>query len=261
MITIKENTLERISTWTKDSIYVLTDFDHTLTSGDSTTSWGILEDSTYLPAEYNQERQKLSNHYGPIEFDETIPEESKKISMNEWWTKHLNLFIKYRLSEEAVLNETSSLKTMILRPGTKELLKKLADDKIPVIIVSAGIGNYIESCLKSNNCYYDNIHIISNFLKFENSYATGIKSNLIHSLNKNEVSLSNEIKEYIQNRKNIILFGDHTGDTNMTQDKNALKIGFLEKNVTQNKPYYEEKFDLVCIESDFNEIINTITIL
>ena len=261
MLTIKENTLERIATWKKDSIYILTDFDKTITSGNSITSWGVLEESTHMPQEYKLEKDILAKYYGPIENDETINFNAKKEAMNEWWTKHLNLFIKYQVSEEIIKKESINHHTMTLRKGAKEFLEKLNKDNIPVIIISAGIGNFIESFLKAHNCYYDNIHIISNFITFENGIATGIKSNLIHSQNKNEISMSQEIKNYISTRSNTIILGDNTGDAYMSPDKNALRIGFLEEKLSENKKHYEEKFDIVCINSDFNEILENISIL
>lgn len=260
MITIRNNTLERISTWTKDSIYVLADFDRTITSGNSTTSWGILEKSNYMPKEYSIERQKLYNYYGPLEIDETIAPNEKKIYMHEWWSKHLNLLVKHQVSEK-LINESSKHNIMTLRPGAKTLLENLYKNNIPVIIISAGIGNFIETFLKNNNCYYDNIHIISNFIKFDNGIAVGIKSTLIHTQNKNEVTLSPIVKEYISNRSNIILFGDNTGDARMTTDKNTLRIGFLEEKINENKPFYEEAFDIVCINSDYNELLEILPIL
>ena len=261
MITIKENTLERIKSWTKDSIYILTDFDHTLTSNSSTTSWGILEKSNYIPKEYNKKRMELFNYYGPKEFDETIKPEEKQKLMDEWWNKHLNLFIEYQLSEEIVTKESSKKDTMILRDGTKTLLQNLHQNNIPVIIISAGIGNFIEAFLKNNNCYYDNIHIISNFISFKNGIADGITSKLINSQNKNEITLSSETKNLIGNRTHPIIIGDNTGDAEMSQVPDALRIGFLEKKVTENKVFYEETFDIVCTNSSFQELINILPIL
>lgn len=261
MISIKENTLERISHWTNDSIYILADFDHTITSKDSITSWGILENSNIMPDEYKIERIKLLEQYRPIEIDETISFNERKTAMNDWWSKHLELFVKYHLSEETIIKEASKPNIMTLRAGAKEFLEKLNLLNIPLIIISAGIGDFLEAFLKSINCYYDNIHIISNYLDFKNGIATGVKSALIHSQNKNEISLSPEIKQYISNRSNIILLGDNTGDAYMTSDPNALKIGFLEEKITENRPYYEETFDIVCTNTSYDELLEILPIL
>ena len=136
---------------------------------------------------------------------------------------------------------------------------------IPVIIISAGIGNFIENFLKINNCYYDNIYIYSNVIDFKDGYAIGIKDEVINSMNKNLVSLPDEIKNKIKNRNNIILLGDSLNDLKMIdEDKrvDALKIGFLEDNVEENKKYFINEFDIVCTDNaSFDELNKKINIL
>ena len=66
---------------------------------------------------------------------------------------------------------------------TKEFLRKMNEMNIPVIIISAGIGNVIEEFLKLENDYYDNIKIISNFIVFENGEfkeIAGDRNNLLY---------------------------------------------------------------------------------
>lgn len=265
MIIIKNGTLERVKDWTDDSIYVLTDFDRTITVGNSESSWSILSKSNVVPKEYIEERQELFDYYRPIEIDETLDYDTKSKLMTEWWNKHIGLFVKYRLSEEVINNAAQNLRVMSFRDGAREFLKNMKDRNIPVIIISAGIGNFIEQFLIKNNCNFDNIYIVSNFLKFENGIATGVSDNVIHSLNKNEVSLPNNIKELIENRKNIILLGDSTSDIRMAREEarnQALKIGFLEEKVEENKAYYQEQFDVVCTDNTtYNELFQKLPIL
>ena len=265
MIIIKNGTLERVKEWIDDSIYVLTDFDRTITVGNSESSWSILSKSNVVPKEYVEERQELFDYYRPIEIDETLDYDTKSKLMTEWWNKHIGLFVKYRLSEEVINNAAQNLRVMSFRDGAREFLKNMKDRNIPVIIISAGIGNFIEQFLIKNNCNFDNIYIVSNFLKFENGIATGVSDNVIHSLNKNEVSLPNNIKELIENRKNIILLGDSTSDIRMAREEarnQALKIGFLEEKVEENKDYYQEQFDVVCTDNTtYNELFQKLPIL
>lgn len=56
--------------------------------------------------------------------------------------------------------------------------------KVPVIILSAGIGNAIETFLNNEKCYYDNIYIISNFIEFKEDKMQKFTASLIHSMNK-----------------------------------------------------------------------------
>ena len=265
MITIKEGTLKRIKDWTDETIYILTDFDRTITIGNSESSWSILSKSSEVPKEYVEERQEFYNYYRPFEIDETLDYETKNKLMIEWWNKHIGLFIKYKLSEDVINNAARNLRVMSFRAGAKEFLKDMFDRNIPVIIISAGIGNFIKQFLIKNDCDFPNIFIVSNFIKFENGIATGVSDNVIHSLNKNEVSLPNEIKELINNRHNIILLGDSISDIKMAKEENreqALKIGFLEEKVEENKPYFEDAFDIVCQDNvDYNELSKKLTIL
>jgi len=265
MIIVKNGTLERINNWNDNSIYVLTDFDRTITVGNSESSWSILSKSNMVPKEYVQERQAFYDYYRPYEINEKIDYETKNKLMTEWWNKHIGLFVKYQLSEEVINTAAKNLRVMSFREGAKEFLENMKERNIPVIIISAGIGNFIEQFLIKNNCNFDNIYIVSNFLKFENGIAIGVSDNVIHSLNKNEVSLPNEIKKLIKNRPNIILLGDSISDIRMAREearKDALKIGFLEEKVEENKTYYIEQFDVVCTENTgYDELSQKLRIL
>lgn len=263
MITINDKTLSRIKNWNKDSIHILTDFDYTITSQSSITSWEVLARSNLLPPQYMDERQKLYEFYRPLEIDETLPLEKRHQYMADWWTKHIALLIKYKVTEDIINEAVKNPKIMKFRPGAKKFLKICKEQNIPVIIISAGIGNFIEQFLINNNCNYDNIHIVSNFLEFENNIVTGMTKPIIHSLNKNEAALSNEISKIIAQRKNIILLGDNTQDIKMASPsarKNALKIGFLDEKIEENKKYYETTFDIVCTKSSYNELIELLPI-
>ena len=265
MISIKEETLNKIKNWSDDSIYVLTDFDRTITVGNSASSWSILSKSDMVPKEYVNERQELYDYYRPYEIDESLDYDIKNQLMSEWWNKHIGLFIKYKLSEEVINNAARNLRVMAFREGAKEFLESMRDRNIPVIIISAGIGNFIEQFLIKNDCNFSNIFIVSNFIKFENGIAIGVSDNVIHSLNKNEVSLPGEIKSLIKNRTNIILLGDSISDLRMAKEEsrlNALKIGFLEEKVEENKSYFEKQFDVVCTDNtNYSELSEKIRIL
>ena len=265
MIYIKEDTLKRIDGWTDESIYVLTDFDRTITVGNSDSSWSILSKSDMVPKEYVIERQEFYNQYRPIEIDESIDFDTRNRLMTEWWNKHIGLFIKYKLAEDVINSAARNLRVMAFREGAREFLESMRDRNIPVIIISAGIGNFIEQFLIKNNCNFDNIFIVSNFIKFENGVAVGVNDNVIHALNKNEVSLPDDIKELIKNRPNAILLGDSIADIRMAKEEsrdNALKIGFLEEKIEENMPYYRDAFDVVGTNNTtYNELFGKVRVL
>ena len=149
---------------------------------------------------------------------------------------------------------------MYFRSGAIEFIEFLHKNNIPLIIISAGIGNIIENFLKINNCLFDNIHVISNKIVFNNGIATGVDNKIIHSLNKNETSLTQDILNKINNRKDVILLGDQIGDLLMVDkntDKELLTIGFLNDDTKDNLDIMNNGFDIVCDTDDtYIDILN-----
>ena len=153
---------------------------------------------------------------------------------------------------------------MKFRDGAQEFLKTMNDKNIPIIIISAGIGNFIKEFLIQNNTLYDNIYIVANFIKFENGIAVGLSNNIIHSLNKNAISLPPEIKNIIQDKENIVLLGDGIDDIKMVSENKldtTLKIGFLNENTEKDFNEYMKNFDVVGHNNtSFTELKENFTI-
>ena len=131
----------------------------------------------------------------------------------------------------------------------RSFLKSLAERGVPLIIISAGLGNFIECFLRNNGCLYDNIYISSNKITFTDGVATGVEGNIIHSLNKNEVSLPEDIKARVANRSRVLLLGDQESDLKMVDESahnQVLKVAFVAQDtVDQDHLKSLEGFDLV----------------
>jgi len=244
-----------------NNIYIVTDFDGTLTMGASDSSWASIFKNPNVPNDFVQECIRIFNKYHPLEIDENIPFEKKLEIMNEWYKVNLDTLIKFEIDEETINCAAYNDKQIYFRSGAKQFLELLNKHEIPVIIISAGVGNVIEQFLIKNQCKFPNIFICSNFLEYLEGKIVGVRnSNLIHSLNKNEVSLPEQIKEKIKSRFPILL-GDNIMDINMVDtDKNAVKIGFLDENVKEKMNAFLEKFDLICTENtSFDELLDYIS--
>lgn len=241
----------------KNNFYIVADFDKTLTEGSSNSTWGVTANSNAVGEEYTRKRTELYNHYRPIEIDMSLSEEERSKEMSNWWKAHINLFYEFGLKEESI---KKSIKEggLKYREGAKEFLNKMKVLGVPVIIISAGIGNVIEEFLKNENDYYDNIKIVSNFIAFENGLIKEITGGTIHSLNKNIVRLDDESKENLKNRENILLLGDGVGDLKMVSKENiqnTITIGFLDEKIEENLKVYNENFDIVLTnKGTFNEV-------
>ncbi len=233
-----------------DNLYVVADFDRTITDGSSKTSWSILADSDLVPKSYVTERQELYDYYRPIEISDTLPYAYKLQMVKEWFQKHIELFVKYQITKE-IFDEAAKLRVMKFRPYAKEFMEFLYENNIPLIIISAGIGNFIESFLEYNDCNFDNIYISSNKIIFKEGIAVGVDENIIHSFNKNEVSLPNDILEKIKNRDNVLLLGDQISDLKMVNKDNhnvVISVGFLASDTSKDTMI--ANFDIVCGEDD-----------
>ncbi len=249
---IKDNIKNLLPIHTLNNVYVVADFDRTITNGSSKTSWSILAGSDLVPKSYVEERQALYEKYRPIEIDNTLPFEYRMQMMNEWWKKHIELFVRYKMSEEVFEKAATDLRIMEFRQGAKEFLTFLHQNNISLIIISAGVGNFIETFLKRNNCNFDNIYVSSNKILFKNGIATGVGENIIHSFNKNEVSLPVEINSKLKDRKQVILLGDQISDLNMVDKSihdSVITVGFASDDINDHHDTFEDlkaNFDIVC---------------
>lgn len=230
-------------------MFVLTDFDRTLTEHDSSTCWGLLEESPYVDPAYAKESLDIYHYYRPIEIDQTIPFDEKSKIMEKWFREVARLLSKYHIYEDTIEQIFANSNGLKLRRDTKSFLGRMNELGIPVVIVSAGIGNFIEKYLQSVGCLYDNISIYSNFLIYENGRIIGIKEPILHSLNKSMLSYPE-----IANKKKGLLFGDQIEDKEMGKHLDTISVGFCDTNNHQLCDFKKE-FDVVLTgESSYEQI-------
>lgn len=237
------------------NFYVAMDFDKTITSSDSVDSWAAVAQAEFVGQELGKKMDELYNKYRPIEVDYSISEDEKKKYIEEWYKSCMDLYYKCNLDKDKMTKSIQST-NMTFRSGAKEFLELMYKNDIPVIVLSAGIGNAIEQFLKDNNCLFKNMYIISNFIEFdENGKAKKFdNSKIIHTLNKNmRGHLPREFEEKLSNKEYRLLIGDLIEDIRMV-DKNeldrTLKIGILDINIESNIDIYNKYFDLVLQGED-----------
>lgn len=235
--------------------YVIIDFDRTLTTYESDASMGIIP--KFLGGEYLKERIKIHDYYRPLELDYTLsPEERSKI-MKEWAATSFTLLSKYLASEETIENSLQD-SNIHLRLGAKEFLSDMHEKAVPVVIMSAGMGNLIKTFLEKQGVLYDNIILISNFFEFRDNKAYIDTNNLIASSNKNYLKIPKEIRNELDKKENIILCGDIVEDIRMVEENKkdkTLTIGFLDYNIESNLEIYNKNFDMVLTDNTSFETI------
>ena len=217
MIYINSDKISNIK-FNEFNFYVAVDFDKTITANESTDSWDA--SGKILGEEFRKRLYDLYYKYGPIEQDYNIGFEEKFKFMEEWYYGCMDLYYEYGLTREK-LEESINNSNLIFRKGAREFLNEMYSKNIPVIILSAGIGNVIEQFLRKNNCYYSNINIINNFISFDKAgNMNRCEGNLIHTLNKTmDGKVNKNLEDKLRERKYKLLLGDFIEDKNMVPAK------------------------------------------
>lgn len=242
-----------------NNFYVVIDFDKTITTNKSNNTFSLYSKSGLYPSEYLEERNKNYNYYRPVEIDPNASEEKKRKNAKKWQEASYKLLLKYKVRKSDI-KKILDMNLLELRPLAIEFIKKLNNYNIPIIICSAGIGNFIIEILKMNNCYSDNIYVHSNILKFENDVIKGSIEEVVNSMNKNNIKLNEQFLKKIKEKSYSVVIGDQVSDIKMSENlpkKDSISIGFLESNVIDNRELFLKNFDVVLTENEsFKAVID-----
>lgn len=150
-------------------LQLIVDYDLTLTKYSTNNIRGCstyqLLQSSVLKGEHADYITSLYNYYHPIEIDPSIPADTKKELMHEWWGKSNKAILEENFSHSD-FSSFINLSTLHFRHGINELVSNLNEKNIPLTIVSGGIGNLIEVSLKMIGESVKNLQIFSNFIVF-----------------------------------------------------------------------------------------------
>ena len=191
----------------------------------------------------------MADKYHPIEFgDYEIG--VKMGAMREWWVAAFRLLKEYDFTS-GLMEKIIKEQPVQFREGAHEMLNMLHKKGVPVVIMSAGIGNMIEAYMNQENILHDNVHIVANYMIFgKDGRFTEAREPVIHSMNKHEIEASempffNEIKE----RPNAILLGDLPEDTGMAGSwcRSVIKAGFLNHDIEANMSRFIQAFDVLIL--------------
>jgi len=145
------------------------DFDHTLTKtkddeGKSLDcSWGVMDNSPRLPASYTKECNALRSKYLPIELDPTLSIEEKMPHIIEWYSEANKILQKSKVRKE-FFPEMVAASSLQFRNETNEMFDHLAKIHVPILILSAGLGDIIQEAISQKGLNYPNVKVASNFL-------------------------------------------------------------------------------------------------
>lgn len=164
-------------------VTAITDFDFTLSkfrvrNGERGASCHkVLEDCDFITPAYKSQAQGLQRKYYPLEVDPSLDEATRTVYMLEWVVKAHTLLIEYGLTREIIhkaVNEAIENDRFQLRPRVLEFIAFMKEQRIPLLIFSAGIADILEGILNNhmNGHFYDEfyqngLYVISNRCIFE----------------------------------------------------------------------------------------------
>jgi len=154
------------------------------------------------------------------------------------------------ITRETIATAVADCSTIQLRDGVQEFLRQCQEAKppIPVLIMSAGLGDVIEEFLRQRLPFplAPTTVVVSNRLYFDSSgQLTAFSEPLMHMFNKTAAFFDANVRKLIEGCKMCMLLGDGVGDATMADgldNVECLKIGFLNEKVEERMAAYKQVF-------------------
>ncbi len=221
-------------------IIIAIDFDNTITLNNDKTAMGCLE--KILPKDYLVKRNLMYSKEKMNKINNMYILEKVKI-YDDMWTKKFKYVENYKITDADI---SKLLDDVTIKNNFNTFVKYLYENNIPLIINSAGLGNFIKLKLEKEKLLLPNVKIISNYLYKNEKYVTVYNKSQIKSY-----------QEMIKDAELLIIIGDSLGDLTLIPDdfkKDTISIAFpRDKNILYNK-----YFDYVVKKEDFEEIIKVV---
>ena len=252
-----------------NNVTIVSDFDFTYSKvynngTRANSTFGVLKNENFMTKEGYENSLKTDAYYRPFESDFSIaPEERRKMAI-EWHYASLDILISEKIRKRNLRNTLIDSK-LVLRHGTPELVHACTALSLPVLLVSAGIGDLILVVMETLREEFEGIGepketaegevrevVLSNLCLFEKEEGTGdevmktFREPMVHTHNKKEVVFEN-VK--LLQRKNIICVGDMVHDAamvDMVETETVLRVGLLnEEGKGEILENYKKHFDLI----------------
>jgi len=259
-----------------DETFFIFDFDRTMTkcfleSGQrSMDCHEILASIPKVTWQCKRTMEVLMEKWYPIETDPNLSVERKSAEMVEWYSLVNALLVSQGITQQDVAEAVAQCKDFRLRAGVEEVFQFAYLKKIPIVILSAGLGNIIEEVVRQRirkpngetGLAWENVWIVSNTLLWnETGRHVGFSDPIIHPFNKTLQDAPSEVLEFIGDRQFGILAGDGLGDLTMaigTHAAEVLKVGFLNERIDERLTKYtsEGAYDRVILrDGSFGTVV------
>ncbi len=226
--------------------YILCDFDRTISTHDSSTSFGMFRQSDLVPVDYKLNSQQLFDKYRPMELNDKLELDIKKKMMRQWALEQIALFGKYGIDINLYRRIIEEKEAIMLRSDFQSFANDMYRLEIPIHIVSGGLLDPIVFTLQRYNCLFPNISITANRIKEKDGKILGLQEPVLHCLNKDSVFVP------VSNSSLGLLFGDLPSDKLLATNLETINCGFVND---ANVCAYNSEFD-ICLtgKSSFNQV-------
>lgn len=185
---------------------LISDFSKTFTTADMSTTWSVFTKSGTLGQAYIDERNTLFDTYAHFEREGNIEK------TEEWFLKHMGLFVKYGLTLEQIDTIVMDDTYFAPRAGVAEFLEAIQEQDIPLYIVSSGISIFIERWFALRYDYTPDI-IIANDLIIEDGKVIWVDNDTVICPLDKTIEL-----EFEHCEQDIFLIGDNIADTKVVSN-------------------------------------------
>eukprot|EP00938_MAST-03A_sp_MAST-3A-sp1_P005514 g5514.t1 len=217
---------------------VVTDFDHTMTGFRTPRNEKVPQCHDAI-----EKSKRFADVKGWKCAWDTLWENQKKeygtpeYEMATWWKRAHSILIKHGFRKSDISTLVDEYENIIhIRDGIREIFQLCEKKDIPIVIVSAGITDFIREILrrKGIDVSSNRVVICSNEMIFnKDGLLERFTSPVVHAESKGKIrSLRKEFFERYKDRTNVILMGDSICDPEASQNifnkKTCISIGFLD---------------------------------
>lgn len=206
-----------------DQLHIIADFDRTISHPQSDSSWSLLKRFKFPQSFHDAlnelfvrfhkgEKQQWSERvltrscsgggHDKVNRGTTGLDGRSKKAFLLFFQFEARLLQWWRLSHEILLGQKVTKATFIegvkefgshmyFRERTHELINTLREKRIPLLVLSAGLGDLIDAVIAREGANWDNVHVVSNHLVFgADGVATRFATKNITTFTKNEVIIT-----------------------------------------------------------------------
>lgn len=103
----------------------------------------------------------------------THKKDEQNIQSLKWLLSQYDYFLFTRLSRSSRSKPVSE-GVVWCRDGAEDLCHKLHHAGVPVLVLSAGMGDVLEQVLRHFNVYTDNVKVVSNFFEYNDEVRNSV---------------------------------------------------------------------------------------